>query len=125
MPYSSTHQLLRTAYQRFNARDLDGVLALMHVDVDWPNGWEGGRVRGHDGVRQYWTRLWAALRSHVEPVRFETGGSGETTVTVRQVVRDTTGTILSEGLVQHVYEFQDGLIKRMEIMPAIDEDRSV
>ena len=30
-------RLLRTAYARFNARDVDGALALMHSDVDWPN----------------------------------------------------------------------------------------
>lgn len=39
-------QLLRRAYEAFNARDIDAALALMHLDVDWPNGMEGGRERG-------------------------------------------------------------------------------
>ena len=118
---SPTRELLLVAYKRFNARDLDGVLALMHPDVDWPNGWEGGRVQGHDGVRQYWTRLWAALSSHVDPIRFEPCEGGGTAVTVRQIVRDTTGNLLTDTLVKHVYDFEDGLIRRMEIRLADDE----
>src|SRR5262245_31707429 len=38
-------ELLRKAYVAFNARDIDGALALMHADVAWPNGMEGGTVR--------------------------------------------------------------------------------
>ena len=36
-------------YAAFNARDIDAALAGMHPEVDWPNGWEGGRVHGRDG----------------------------------------------------------------------------
>ena len=48
--------LLTKSYAAFNARDIETALALMHADVDWPNGMEGGRVIGHDEVRQYGTR---------------------------------------------------------------------
>ncbi len=44
--------LLTKSYAAFNARDIEAVLAVMHVDVDWPNGMEGGRVLGHDEVRK-------------------------------------------------------------------------
>ena len=47
--------LITKTYAAFNARDIESVLAVMHPDVDWPNGWEGERVRGHDEVRKYWT----------------------------------------------------------------------
>jgi hypothetical protein len=43
LPPRSPEQLLRRAYEAFNARDIDAALALMHLDVDWPNGMEGGR----------------------------------------------------------------------------------
>jgi ketosteroid isomerase-like protein len=33
--------LLRRAYDAFNARDVDAVLALLQPDVDWPNAMEG------------------------------------------------------------------------------------
>ena len=52
-------ELLTEAYRAFNAREIDAVLATMHHDVDWPNGMEGGRVHGHEGVRDYWMRQWA------------------------------------------------------------------
>jgi nuclear transport factor 2 (NTF2) superfamily protein len=58
-------ELLRTMYAGFNARDIDAVLAAMTADVDWPNAWEGGRLGGHDAVRDYWSRQWAAI----SPVR--------------------------------------------------------
>ena len=53
--------LLRSLYDAFNARDIDTVVAAMSPDVDWPNGWEGGRVVGHDAVRHYWERQWAEI----------------------------------------------------------------
>ena len=58
-----------------NARDIDGRLA-MHPDVDWRNAWEGGRVRRHEQVRDYWIRQWAAIEPTVEPVGFWTDCEG-------------------------------------------------
>ena len=43
-------QFLKHVYDRFNARDMETVLAAMHDDVVWANGMEGGHVRGRDGV---------------------------------------------------------------------------
>ena len=54
--------MLGTLYERFNARDVDAVLAYLTSDVEWPNGWEGGYVHGHDEVRDYWTRQWGGDR---------------------------------------------------------------
>jgi len=34
--------LLSSAYDAFNARDIAAALAIMHPDVDWPNGMEAG-----------------------------------------------------------------------------------
>jgi hypothetical protein len=108
-------ELLTAAYSRFNARDLEGVLQLMHADVDWPNGMEGGRVHGHEGVREYWTRQWGMLDPHVEPVGFATDEAGDTAVSVHQVVRDLEGKVLVDQMVTHVYRLENGLIRSMEI----------
>jgi hypothetical protein len=35
---------LRSLYEAFNTREVDACLAGMTPDVDWANGWEGGRV---------------------------------------------------------------------------------
>ena len=107
--------LLTRTYAAFNARDVDAVLAVMHPDVDWPNGMEGGRVRGHAGIRDYWTRQWGMIDPHVEPRRFTTDDAGRIVVDVHQVVRTLSGQVVSDQMVRHVYVVQDGLIRSMEI----------
>jgi nuclear transport factor 2 (NTF2) superfamily protein len=104
-------------YEAFNRRDVDTVLAAMHPAVDWPNGWEGGRVTGRDEVRAYWRRQWAAVDPTVIPVAFEHRSDGKISVRVQQTVRDLSGKLLADGEVVHVYTFEDRLIKAMDIEP--------
>ena len=106
---------LLTAYRAFNARDIDRALAVMTDDIDWPNGWEGGRVSDKDAVRAYWTRQWAEIDPHVEPVGFTARNHGRIRATVRQTVRTLNGAVLAEGVVLHTYVFRGGLIARMDI----------
>ncbi len=47
------YDVLTEAYAAFNRRDIDAVLRLMQLDVNWANGIEGGRVHGLDTVREY------------------------------------------------------------------------
>ena len=107
--------LLIAAYRSFNARDIAGVLSLMDANVHWPNGWEGGYVEGHEAVRNYWTRQWKELNPNVQPVSFKENEKGEIEVDVHQVVKDMEENIVADGIIQHVYTFENGLIKRMEI----------
>jgi ketosteroid isomerase-like protein len=109
-------ELLKGAYAAFNARDIERALVLMHPDVDWPNGMEGGRVRGHEEVRAYWTRQFGLIDSHVEPVGFEELEDGRLAVEVHQVVRDLDGKSLSDTRIRHVYSFREGVVERMEII---------
>jgi hypothetical protein len=116
-----TEELLRAMYAAFNARDIDAVLAAMTDDVDWPNAWEGGRLRGHEAVRDYWTRQWAAIDPHVDPVAIgpRVGEHGvRVAVDVEQVVRDLAGEVVASGTVVHVYEMRDGLVARMDVEEA-------
>lgn len=108
-------ELLAAAYAAFNARNIHAVLAMMHPDVDWANGMEGGRVHGHNGVRDYWLRQWASIDPHVEPLRFRTDEADRILVDVHQVVRDLSGRVLSDQMVQHVYIIDDNLIQQMDI----------
>jgi hypothetical protein len=103
-------------YRAFNAREVGQLLAHMTGDVDWPNAWEGGREVGHEAVRAYWTRQWAALDPRVEPERVRTLADGRVQVDVRQVVRALDGAVVSEARVRHVYTLRGGLIARMEVL---------
>jgi ketosteroid isomerase-like protein len=108
-------RLLRAMYRAFNAREIDRVLSAMTTDVDWPNAWQGGRVRGHEAVRDYWRQQWSAIDPTVDPAAFATRPDGKIAVEVRQVVRALDGMLLSEGRVVHVYTFSEGLISRMDV----------
>jgi uncharacterized protein len=103
------------AYDAFNARDIDRALGLMHPEVEWPNGMDGGYVHGHDGVRSYWTRQWRLIDPHVEPRGFSTDDTGRIVVDVHQVVRDREGAVVADRMVQHVYLVDAGLVRHMEI----------
>ncbi len=112
----SNRELITTVYAAFNRREIETVLAMMHPDVDWPNGMEGGRVLGHASVRDYWTRQFAIVNPHVDPLRIEDDEHGRTVVDVHQVVRDPAGNVLVDQTIQHVYSIRDGLIERMDII---------
>jgi ketosteroid isomerase-like protein len=114
--------LIARLYERFNARDIDGVLVALTDDVTWANGMDGGHVHGHEAIREYWTRQWSMLSPHVEPVRYERIARDAIRVEVRQTVRDLDGNSLegrTHGLhdrtVGHVFRFRDGKVARFDI----------
>jgi len=109
-------ELLTRTYAAFNNRDIDSVLAVMHEEVDWPNGMEGGRMQGRSAVRSYWERQWTIIDPRVDPLSITTDHVGRTVVEVHQVVRDLNGHVLADRTIQHVYGFRDGLIARMDII---------
>jgi ketosteroid isomerase-like protein len=108
-------ELLKRLYDRFNARDVEALLAAMHEDVVWANGMEGGHVHGREGVRSYWTRQWAIVDPHVEPLEFSKGPEEEIAIEVHQVVRDLNGNLLADQLVGHVFRMEEGLVRRFDI----------
>jgi ketosteroid isomerase-like protein len=110
-----TRASFETLYERFNARDIEAVLARLTSDVDWPNGWEGGYVHGHDEVRAYWTRQWSEIDGTVIPEDFSTEADGRIDVTVHQVVKNLEGELLEDTTVHHVYRLRGDQIEHMEI----------
>ena len=112
---SSDTDLLEHLYDRFNARDMDAVRATMHPDVVWANGLEGGFVYGHDGVREYWTRQWATMKSRAEPTSFSIVEEGTVCVDVRLTARDLEGNVLFDTRGGHIFQIRDGLIRRFDI----------
>ena len=108
-------ELLAAAYRGFNARQMEAVLALMYPDVEWANGMEGGHVKGIDAVHAYWTRQWAVIDPHVEPLAIDQDSKGRFVVRVHQTVRDLEGKLLLDTEVRHAYRIRNGLIERMDI----------
>ena len=118
-------EFLGRIYDRFNARDIDGVLAVLADDVAWANGMEGGHVHGREAVREYWTRQWAIVSPRVEPRGFDRDADGSVVVQVQQSVRDLEGRPLRDQthglhdkLVEHVFRLRDGKVARFDIRDA-------
>ena len=114
--------VLRRIYDLFNKRDIDSVLAVLADDVAWANGMDGGHVHGREAVRDYWTRQWAMVSPHVEPVSFTEAADRSIVVEVKQVIRDLDGKALQDQThrlkdrtVGHVFRMQDGKVVRFDI----------
>ena len=108
-------QFIERLYDAFNARDLDAALAGMHPDVEWPNMIDGGSEHGHAAVRAYWERQFETTDPRVEPQRITPVGDDQVVVDVHQVIRDTSGNVLADRMVQHVYVLRDDLVERMDV----------
>lgn len=108
-------EIIKRVYLAFNARDTDTVLQYFTPDVHWPNGWEGGYVNGHEEVREYWARQWKEVDPNVEPVNINERADGKIDVDVHQVAKDLEGKLLFDGMLKHIYTFNNGLITMMEI----------
>ena len=107
--------LIRKAYAAFNERNIDNALSTMQPDVQWSKAWEGGHISGHDEIKEYWTRQWKEINPNVEPVGFNERQNGSLEVEVHQKVKDLQGNSMFDGRVKHIYNFEDGLIKKMDI----------
>ena len=114
-PGNEILSMIENAYAAFNRRDIDGALAAMKPDVQWSNGWRGGYVYGHSGVRDYWRQQWKEIDPTVKPVRITMKDDGRVKVRVEQIIRQADGALLRAGLVDHVYTLSDGLIAQMDI----------
>jgi len=119
-------EMIKRIYHSFNARDIDGVLDVLSEDIAWANGMDGGHVHGRDAVRNYWTRQWAVVSPHVEPVAFDDSEDGVVAVEVIQSVFDLNGQPLegqTHGLrdktVTHIFRTEGGTIVRFDIQDAL------
>lgn len=109
---------LRSFYDLFNSRDIDGCLARMTDDVDWHNAADDTREIGQEAVRGYWVRQFALISSRVTPMQVRFEPDGDAVVTVDQVVRTLDGSIRSHTTVLHRYRLRDGKVARMDASPA-------
>ena len=89
----------------------------MHPEVEWPNAWKGGRVRGREAVAAYWGRQFEQISSRVEPRAFSREEDGSVVVDVHQVVHDAgSGELVSDSRVVHRWWLEDGSVVRMDVI---------
>lgn len=108
-------EIIKVAYSAFNQRNINNALATMQKDVQWSKAWEGGYISGHEEIKDYWIRQWAEINPIVLPTGFYERENGSLEVTVHQNVKDLKGDIIFDGKVKHIYAFENGLIRKMDI----------
>ncbi len=111
--------VLRSAYRLFNHRRIDGLLALLTDDVEWPDVAGGTVLRGKDAVRSYWEAQFVVVNSQVNPIEFRQVGEDLIAV-VDQRVLDRQGRLLADAVVFHRYTFTGGLVSRMVVCTGLD-----
>ncbi len=99
---ADTNTTIEHAYTAFNQRGIDAALTLMTEDVSWPKASEGGKVVGKEEIRAYWTRQWAELDPHVEPLAMTEDGD-KVLVRVHQLVKSLQGDVLADSEVLHLF----------------------
>lgn len=112
---SSNQQFLQNLYDAFNNREIETIISVMHPDVKWANGVEGGFVYGRDAVREYWINQFKSIQVKLETLEFETDESNRNVVTAHQIVKDLQGKLLANTTIQQIFTIEDGLISLYEI----------
>ena len=112
---NSEQQFLQNLYEAFNKREIETIISLMHSNVKWANGMEGGFVYGQNQVREYWRKQFEVIQPYLELLKFEIDENNRTIVTVRQIVRDLEGNLLFDKTVQQIFTIENGLITIFEI----------
>lgn len=106
--------LLEQLYVDYNDRDVEAVLGALHPEVDWPNEEEGGRLEGHEAIRDHWRRQWAATDPHLTPLAYTPLPDGWA-VEAQLIVQDRAGQVLDDRVVTHSFTFEDGLVRTMRV----------
>ena len=112
---SSNRQFLQDLYAAFNNRELETIISVMHPDVKWATGVEGGFVYRRNAVREYWTKQYQMIQVQLEALKFETDERNQNIVTVHQVVSDLPGNLLVDMTVQQIFTIDNGSIVLYEI----------
>ncbi|GAA4055540.1 hypothetical protein GCM10022409_48470 [Hymenobacter glaciei] len=107
--------LLDMVYHAFNARNVTAALALMQPDVEWSSGFKGQYLSGYEALRNFWTTQWQHLDVVIQPLGYHALPDGRVATRVSQLAHDVVGAVVIDNQVTHIYEFEGGLIKRMNI----------
>ena len=107
--------LLDMVYHAFNTRNMSAALALMRPDVEWPSGLKDRYLCGYEALRDFWTTQWQQLDVFINPLAYHPLPDGRVATRVSQLAHDGAGAVVIDNQVAHIYQFEGGLIKRMDI----------
>ena len=110
-------ELAQRGVDAWNRRDLEGLLALCHPELEWTSaikgGVEGGEAtyQGHDGMRRYWDE-WQSIWDLLIEVS-EIRESGDRVVVLGGIRTRGNSRVAVESRMAFVFGIEDGLIRRL------------
>lgn len=118
-----------TGYAAFNARDMDRMLDTFHgeaVIADDPGFSPNAREwRGHDEIRDYWSRYYALWdRLEVTILGVEDLPGDRLLVELLAVGTGSTSGVPIETNLAHLLTGRDGLIAEMRVFRSLDDARA-
>lgn len=99
--------LLRCAFNAFNRRDADELLALVGDDVAWSS--DAGMLNKGD-LRSFWARQWSNVRTHDKVTHVERVSERDYLVSLDQEIRSLNGSLISSGSFRYGFVVENGRI---------------
>jgi uncharacterized protein len=105
-------QLVRSGYDAWNKRDVDGVLSFLHPEVDWrgyPHIPEAGTLRGRDEVKLWLDRFLDAWEELDVEVTDLIDADDRVVALVAFTARGRgSGAVVEGGVDAHVWTIREG-----------------
>jgi ketosteroid isomerase-like protein len=124
MPMGTDMDVVRAVFDAFTERDVDGVIAHAHRDIEFSavTGDHAGRVepyRGHDGLRQYFRDV-AAVWDELRIVPAEYRADGDKILVTGRVSARSPARIVA-GSTGWIWKVRDGLVTYARVYPSAAE----
>jgi ketosteroid isomerase-like protein len=124
MPMESDIDVVRAVFEAFAERDVEGVLAYSHPEIEFGavTGDHAGRVepyRGHDGIRQYFRDV-ASVWDDLRVVPGEYRQDGDTILVTGRVSARSPARIVA-GSSGWIWRVNDGLVVFGRVFPSAAE----
>lgn len=102
--------LLICLYDAISRQDVDGVLSVMHPDIDWPDTLAGGRVVGLEALRTYWSEQFKIIRPQTAMVEYEEQPDGTVLTKLIYTRYALDGALWDDQLERNLFRFEGDLI---------------
>jgi ketosteroid isomerase-like protein len=109
---------VRASIEGWNNDDFDACIAFAHPQVEWISAvaeqlHPGAVYRGLDGARRYWDEWHDLWRIRLNVLEIAEAGDTVVVVACTEARGDASGVVLRQRI-GYVYEFEDGLARRVQ-----------
>ncbi|WP_436488805.1 hypothetical protein [Chitinophaga sp. ARDCPP14] len=118
--WSKRVKIIGNLYTALNEKRVRDSLAFLHENVLWPTSDPEKFLEGHAAVKSNWKELWKTTTENIQPISFSVLESKDILIDAHVIVRDLNMAVKEDYKTQHLFEFDNDLIKRIDIIPYKD-----